>query len=91
MLNDGATLMSPEQVWPGWVWTSHMATCDDLMQYIFPGEERPEPAGVSLSPTLAWGGCREKLALTLEHSLSSQSPRLLAIFLTGKFSKSPET
>ena len=29
------------------------------MQYIFPGEERPEPAGVSLGPTLAWGGCRE--------------------------------
>ena len=31
----------------------------DLMQYIFPGEERPEPAGVSLGPTLAWAGCRE--------------------------------
>ena len=54
------------------------------MQYIFPGEERPEPAGVSLGPTLAWGGCREKLALTLEHSLSSQSPQTLSNFLDWK-------
>ena len=57
---------------------------DDLMQYIFPGEERPEPAGVSLGPTLAWDGCREKLVLTLEHSLCSQSPQTLSNFLDWK-------
>ena len=50
------------------------------MQYIFPPEEGPEPAGVSLGPTLAWDGCREKLVLTLEHSLCSQSPQTLSNF-----------
>ena len=55
----------------------------DLMQYIFPGEERQSQLGsVWVQPL--HGEDVEKLALTLEHSLSSQSPQTLSNFLDWK-------
>ena len=53
------------------------------MQYIFPGEERQSQLGsVWVQPL--HGEDVEKLALTLEHSLSSQSPQTLSNFLDWK-------
>ena len=63
----------------------------DLMQYIFPGEERQSQLGsVWVQPLHGEDVEKSWLSLWNIHSVH-KVPRLLAIFLTGKFSKSPET